>query len=119
MFWRNVLILNLMIPVILLIIGVLHLRKPPKNRNWLYGYCTRRSTQSQEAWEFAQKCFGNACCYRGLGSILLVVVIMLCALKTDEQMIRTIGSGLGILELTSMIEAFMVTERTLKKKYGV
>lgn len=110
--------LNLMIPIIMLIIGILHLMKPPKVRNWLYGYCTKRSTKSQEAWEFAQRYFGSACCCRGIVSVLLVVIIMLCVLKSDKHIIGAIGSGLGVLETIIMIGAFLSTENTLKKKFG-
>lgn len=119
MFWGCILLLNLMIPISMLIIGMLHLMKPPKNRNWLYGYCTKRSTKSQETWEFAQGYFGRACCYRGVGSILLVLVIMLSVLKMNEQIIRTTGSVMGMLEAVLMIGAFVSTEYTLKKKYGL
>ena len=37
------------------LIGGLVMRKhPPKDMNWVYGYRTKRSMASQEAWDFGQ-----------------------------------------------------------------
>lgn len=119
MFWINVLVLNLMIPVIMLLIGVFHLMMPPKERNFLYGYCSKRSTSSQEAWKFAQRCFGNLCCYGGIGSIALALLMMLAVVKSGDALIRKAGSVLGVLEALLMIGAFVATENILKKKFDV
>lgn len=109
--------LNLMIPIIMLFMGILHLVKPPRDRNWMYGYCTRRSTKSQEAWEFAQKYFGSTCCIWGIAVSLSVCVLMLFLLEKGEELIRVVGSLIGMTEGIIMISAFIVTELVLKKKF--
>ena len=119
MFWSNVLILNLMIPAIMLGMGGLYLIKPPKNRNFLYGYCSRRSTKSQETWEFAQKYFGSTCCIRGSVASVSVSGMMLMVLEKGEEIIRTLGSLIGVAEGIIMVSAFLSTEWILKKKFGI
>lgn len=119
MFWGNILVLNLMVPLVMLMMGMVHLIRPPVNRNWLYGYCTRRSTKSQESWEFAQRYFGKTCSIWGIAVCFFVCALMLLVLKKEEAIIRCVGSLIGVAEGIIMISAFMATERILKKKFDV
>ena len=57
--WLYELFICLLIPMAMLINGILHLRRPPKSINWHYGYRTKRSMKSQEAWEFVQQYCGR------------------------------------------------------------
>ncbi|MDQ1265563.1 MAG: hypothetical protein QG635_714 [Bacteroidota bacterium] len=49
--------------------GLLMLKKPPKKINDFYGYRTRRSKLSQEAWDFSQAYSGNLMKNSGLALI--------------------------------------------------
>lgn len=48
------LILDALTGIILIVVGFILLRYPPKEINSLYGYRTEKSMNSQEAWDFAQ-----------------------------------------------------------------
>ena len=47
------LVATLLLPCMMLAIGLLWRRHPPKDINSLYGYRTPRSTHSRAAWAFA------------------------------------------------------------------
>ena len=44
----------LLIPAVMIVVGAVFLKRPPKRVNGFYGYRTQRSMSSQEAWDFAQ-----------------------------------------------------------------
>lgn len=48
------LILDALTGIIFIIVGLMMLKYPPKEINSLYGYRTKKSMKSQEAWNFAQ-----------------------------------------------------------------
>lgn len=50
-FWFFLTICNLMIPVLMIVFGKVFIKNPPKTRNGIYGYRTRRSRKSQDAWD--------------------------------------------------------------------
>lgn len=47
MFWIYMLVCSLLIPLIILGVGALLAKHPPKQINWAYGYRTRRSTKTK------------------------------------------------------------------------
>lgn len=61
-------LMMLVIPLIFLGIGLLWEKHPPKEINWVYGYRTRRSSASQQAWDFAHAYFAKLA--RRLGMIM-------------------------------------------------
>lgn len=61
------------IPAVMIIFALIFLHKPPKKINFIYGYRTSRSMQSQETWDYAHKVMGRYW-YR-FGLIMLVLSI--------------------------------------------
>jgi len=51
---------------IFIVAGVILYLRPPKNINQVYGYRTKRSMSSQEAWKYAQPEAGKQLIYFGL-----------------------------------------------------
>ena len=49
----------LLIPAVMIVIGAVFLKRPPKRVNGFYGYRTARSMSSQEAWDFAHRVCGR------------------------------------------------------------
>ncbi len=118
-FWLVTLLFNLLIPVVMLIKGILYVTKPAPKINWLHGYRTKRSVKSQETWEYAQRHFGKSCCRLGIGLLLLVIISMTSVLKTNKEIIGTVGSLVGTLEGLAMTYALIPTEKALKKTFDV
>lgn len=117
--WMDTLLLNLLIPIVIWIIGILYLKRPSENINWTHGYRTKRSMKNQETWEYAQRHFGGVCCRWGIGFATVILLLMISVIGMSEKTIRTIGSMIGTSEGFLMAYLLVPTERALKKKYGM
>ncbi len=116
-FWIATLMFNLLIPIIMLIVGILYLKKPMKKISWTHGYRTDRSMQNQETWEFAQKHFGNTCYRSGILFTVLTFILMFSVLGQTKQVVGILGNVLGTVEGFLMVYVLVTTENALKKKY--
>lgn len=105
------LILDALTGIILIVVGFILLRYPPKEINSLYGYRTEKSMKSQEAWDFAQIFSSKLMIKAGvflslvglLGYVLLEVSFLL------EVILASIAFTLGLCAL------FYYTESELDK----
>ena len=59
------------IPTLIIIVGFLMYKYPPKKPNWFIGYRTRNSMKDKDVWEIANRYCGNV--WMKLGSIMLVI----------------------------------------------
>ncbi len=100
---------QLMLGVILVLVGGIGLLFPPKKINYIYGYRTKRSMRSDEAWQYANRyssqlmtAFGALTIGIGLG----------CQLMSWSFWIPV---AIGLLLILALIA---LTERRLKNKFG-
>jgi uncharacterized membrane protein len=98
--------------VIFFVIGVIFYFFPPKKINYIYGYRTSTSMESQEKWDFSQK-------YSAIkmiqGSFFLFAVSglgLLFSLTPNQQVI--IGIAALIIHIIGM---FYLTEKAIKKQF--
>lgn len=97
---------------IMIAISLITLIFPPKKRNAIYGYRTRSSMKSQEAWEFA-----NAFSSKVMIAISLVMIVLAAVLPLDQW-----GEVPGVLISTGIVVAlviilFVITESQIKKRF--
>jgi uncharacterized membrane protein len=85
---------------------------PPKRINWIYGYRTKSSSKSQEAWNFAQKYSGkNLILFGGLLALMSPFNLII---EFDEEL----GGYTGlILLLIFYAIPILRTELQLKKRF--
>lgn len=108
-----VLLINLLVPLLMIIIGVLWKNNSPKNINWIYGYRTSMSMKNNETWKFAH--LHNAKTWRWVGGIWLIVSIVLTFIfkenfENASVWINYIGLGIMFLSL-------IPTEIAIRKKF--
>ena len=99
-----------LIPVLMLVIGIVFQKHAPKEINGFLGYRTRRSMQSQEAWDYANKRMGEI--WLALGVILLVVTIPLTLLLGENGV-----AVLVIAQTIALILSIIPVEKELKAKF--
>ena len=99
-----------LIPVLMLVIGIVFQKHAPKEINGFLGYRTRRSMQSQEAWDYANKRMGEI--WLALGVILLVVTIPLSLLLGENGV-----AVLVIAQTIALILSIIPVEKELKAKF--
>ena len=105
--------LVLMLPATMVLFGLIFMYRPPKSINWTYGYRTRGSTGSQEAWDFAHAHFGRLWTY--LGAAMLPASIAATVLMQGTN-IWTAVLILLIIQTAIMMAPIMLTEWALKNR---
>ena len=96
---------------ILIIVGYIMLRWPPKNINALYGYRTKSSMKSQERWGFAQQFSAKEMIKVGFYYVLTSVLAFFQPSETTGTLI-----SLGIM---IALMAFLIynVETAIKNKF--
>ncbi len=118
-FWMTTLFFNLIIPMTIFFFGIWFTKKASPTISWSTGYRTERSMKNQETWQFAQQHFGSACKRLGAVYTILIVIAMFCVCQECRKVIGMVGTIIGFSEGALLIYLLYVTERALKKKYGV
>lgn len=108
-FW----IVDLLIPVLMIVIGIVYKKHAPKKINHLHGYRTKESMKSQEAWDFAQNHFSKIWLVTGLLLGVSVVISKLLSPIAPEYL-SLIHAGTGIIALIIPIPFI---EAKLKKRF--
>ena len=67
-----------MIPILIIFIGYIMYKYPPKKINWIVGYRTRKSMKNEENWKFANQYCGKL--WIKIGLIMFVITLVLFAL---------------------------------------
>lgn len=116
-FWIFMLICNLFLPVIMIIMGNVFVKHPPKTINGVYGYRTAMSRKNQETWDFAHHYCGKL--WTKIGWILLPVsvLIMLPVIGKGDDMIGTAGGVLMIVQCIVLIGSIFPVEHALMKQF--
>jgi hypothetical protein len=88
----------------LLLLVLVLLRFPPKNRNIFYGYRTISSMKSPERWEFAQIKSGKEAIRLGI----LLTLSSLIGFVYNPSEIISVFVGLGLMLMTIIIMLFRI-----------
>ncbi|MBU5255206.1 SdpI family protein [Tissierella praeacuta] len=105
-------IFDLIIPLMMIILGYLFYKHPPKTINYILGYRTRRAMLSQENWIFANKRMGQL--WFKWGWVLLILVFLTrLLLPIESEVLVQINMYIG---LAFMISPIVIVEKELRKK---
>ena len=116
-FWIFMLLTVLLIPLTMIGFGTRFMRRPPDRINAVFGYRTRRSMRSTDAWRFAHGYFGKLWKRTGLVLLPLSVIAMLLVLGKDEQTAGWTGTAVMFAQMIALIAPVFPTERALKKQF--
>lgn len=107
-----VLLIPLITGAIFVAAALVQLKFPPKKINWSYGYRTRRSMQSEAAWNFAQRYCSLE--FLKLGAALMALSPLGCALTLGELVQFALGL---ILLIGGVVLMIIRVERALKCRF--
>ena len=110
-------VVNLFLPVIMLIFGVIFEKHPPKSVNGAYGYRTTRSMKNQETWDFAHKLFGEI--WKKAGTVLSIITISvtIASYPLGEDGIGIVSLVLVHIQLVVLLLCIYPVEKALKKNF--
>lgn len=110
-------LISLLLPLTMLVMGLIFVKRPPKEINDLYGYRTLRSMKSQEAWDFANRYMGKIWAWLGFAMTILSIVATIIANKLGEDFMLKYIIILTIVQLVVMIIPIFFVEKELKKNF--
>jgi uncharacterized membrane protein len=97
--------------IIILIAGLLLKFKPPKNRNFLYGYRTKRSMVSESSWIEANSFSSLLMIYSGISDF---IIAFLCGYFSSTNSAVAILISI-VWSVVSVIATIPITEYHLSK----
>lgn len=116
-FWVFVTICNLMIPVLMIVIGKVFIKNPPKTINGIYGYRTSRSKRNQETWNFAHLYCGKLWWKIGWIMLPFSVIGMLPAIGNNDDIVGGLSAVVVTVECIVLVVTIFVVERALAKEF--
>jgi len=116
-FWLFMLAADLLIPVTMIVLGRLFMRRPPHTINYTFGYRTAMSMINQETWQFAHQYCGKLWVRLGWTLIPLSVIPLLFVIGKDIETIATVGSAVSLLQLAPLVGSIFPTEIAMKKVF--
>ena len=116
-FWIYMLFMDLLIPVMMIGIGILFQKHPPKRINGICGYRTKRSMQTQETWDFAHRYYGTLWVKIGLVLLPLSVLPLIFVYGRDIDLIGIVGGIVTGVQILPLIVPILITEHALKENF--
>ena len=101
---------SLLIGLSMFIMGLITLRFPAKEINYLYGYRTKRSMKNQQAWDLAQK----VSTHEMIRSGLIIIVFALSGVIYNASTLIDSIAGTALM-LVMILLLFFRTESVLKQ----
>ena len=116
-FWICMFVVSLLIPVSMLVIGRLFIKRPPRTVNSAYGYRTAWSMKNAETWAFAHAHCGKTWQIVGLAMLPVTIAAMLLLYRRSEGVVGTWSGIVVCLQLVPLIGSIFPTERALKMNF--
>lgn len=101
---------SLPMPIIMLFLGFIFFKYPPDVINSGYGYRTKLSMSSPEAWMFAQRHMGHT--WLRVGTVMLLATVLALLLFGATETVLVV---LSVIQLATMIISVYFTHLALKK----
>ena len=116
-FWIYMLIMDILIPLTMLGIGRVFLKKAPEKISTLFGYRTTMSMKNMDTWDFAHKYCGRLWYVCGLTLLPVSAAVMIFIAGKSERMVGTVGGILCMVQIILMLFTICLTEKALKQNF--
>lgn len=116
-FWWLMLVCDLFIPLVMVVFGIIMLKRPPKNINNFYGYRTARSMKNIETWKFAHRICGKLWLALGIASVFPSIIVP-CLFYGDT--VKAVGITSVIIcavQIAMLILSVIICELMLIKNF--
>jgi len=116
-FWFFMLFMDFFIPVIMIIVGSMFIKRPPKEINIVLGYRTNMSMKNMETWIFAHNYCGKIWVKIGLILLPFSVLPLLFVWDKSTDDIGLVGGIVCCIQIIPLIISVIYTEIALKKVF--
>lgn len=107
----------LLIPLSLIIMGKLFMKRTPGGINYLFGYRTPMSMKNRDTWEFAHAHYGRNA-YK-IGWMLLAVTVFVIVLLwgQDTETVGLFGGIFCLVQCIPLLASIYPTEKALRQTF--
>ena len=116
-FWAFMTAMNLLLPFIMIAIGHVFSKRPPKEINHLAGYRTSMSMKNKDTWDFAHHHCGKIWQITGLCMLVPSALVMLFFIGKDIKEVGNFGSVVMGVQTVILIGSIIPTEIALRKNF--
>lgn len=116
-FWWFVFCCDLLIPGLMIIIGRIMWKHPPKDINILMGYRTSRSMKNMDTWIFAHNHSGRLWWKTGWVVLFPSIIIHIPFYGASDDMIGIVSLILVTVQIVILIGSIFPTEKALKRTF--
>lgn len=116
-FWWFMFVCDLLIPILMIVIGRIMWKHPPRKINDVVGYRTPRSTQNMDTWKFAHDYCGRLWWKTGWIILIPSVLIHFPFYNSSKDIIGTVGGILCTIQCVILLISIFPTERALKRNF--
>lgn len=117
-FWFFMTCSNFTVPVLMIVVGKVLIKNPPKTINGIYGYRTKRSRVNQNTWDFAQLYCGKLWWKIGWIMLPFSIIGMLPVIGKNDDFVGIAGAGIITIQCIIMFVSIFFVERALAKKFS-
>lgn len=117
-FWFFMTSSNFTVPVLMIVVGKVLIKNPPKTINGIYGYRTKRSRVNQNTWDFAQLYCGKLWWKIGWIMLPFSIIGMLPVIGKNDNIVGGAGAVIITIQCITMFVSIFFVERALAKKFG-
>ena len=115
--WYEYIALLLSVPVVMIITGIIMVKKPPKEINSLIGYRTKRSMKNISTWNFAQKLCGDMMKKHGI-TMAICSMLIFCVIQVLEKQAATDVCMVVLMsQLIVLLCVPVITEQELENTF--
>lgn len=116
-FWWFLFVCDLLIPILMIVLGRMMWKHPPKKINRIVGYRTSASMRNMDTWKFAHDYCGRL--WWKTGWILLIpsAAVHIPFYNGSEHAIGAVSGMLCVIQCVFLIAPVFPTERALRKKF--
>ena len=115
--WVLMFISSLLVPLTMLGFGYWFSVKPPQYINFAFGYRTKRSMKSQEAWDFAQYVMSKLWTKYGMIMLAVTVLIYILLLWQTEDVVYWATLAVSLGQIAALILTIFPVESALKRNF--
>ncbi len=116
-FWAFMTATNLLLPFIMIVIGHIFSKRPPKEINHFVGYRTSMSMKNEDTWVFAHHHCGKM--WQIVGACMLVpsFLLMLFVIGKDTETVGIFSSVVIGVQTAILVASIIPTEIALRKNF--
>ena len=108
---------SLLVPLTMVAVGIVFLRRPPKKANHTFGYRTALSMKNQQTWDAAHKLCGGRWLQMGLPLLGVTLIIMLCLFDEGPESMANALMILVAVQLCLMMTTIPAVEKQLHRLF--